>query len=114
MKPEVMEMMNKMARATTINYCLTPEEAARSADHMMPQRSGCKTTRADYANGVAAVDATCENHGQSMTIHMRGTYTPTSYTTDSTMESTRGMNMVTHGEGAPDQRRSAPASRCRR
>lgn len=102
-------MMESMkGRKTTITYCITPEQAEKSAGDFLAGQKDAKCTYQGFQMGGGKVSGTMSCAGPDgkgqMTMKMSGSYSPTSYDTTVEME-TAGMGegvkmrIKSHGSG---------------
>jgi hypothetical protein len=96
--PQVLAMMK---RTTTINHCVTPEEAAKNPRALMQTNKSCTITRFSMAGGHLDSAMSCQQQGGVMTMTSSGTYTPTSYAMIShmIMSGRSGMKMTARVNG---------------
>lgn len=91
-------MQEQMGQPQTSSSCITPEQASNPQGSMFAadENEDCTYNEFDMSGGALLIDATCQPEGMegSMTMHMEGRYTPTSYSLT--------MNMTTEaGPGGP-------------
>ncbi|MBC7986664.1 MAG: DUF3617 domain-containing protein [Sphingomonadaceae bacterium] len=90
MPPEARAMMDEqMGEPQVTSSCVTPEQARNPQGNMFSGEDGENCTYSEFSmsGGQLLIDGSCQSEGMegSMTLHMEGTYTPTSYALDSTI-----------------------------
>lgn len=96
--PEAREMMVQQQDEPQVSSsCVTPEQAANPQGNMFSgeEDENCAYSEFTMSGGRMLIDGSCQSEGMpgSMTLHMEGSYTPTSYALDSTI-------VIEGGEGA--------------
>lgn len=115
-------MREQMGQPQTTSSCITPEQASNPQGDMFAadENDECTYREFSMSGGRLLLDATCQPEGMegSMTLHMEGSYTPTSYalTMNMTSDTPSGpMRMSGSVEGRrvgdcePEEDAAAPA-----
>ena len=78
---QMKEQMKKMMSRTSINYCVTPEEAANPSGKMFSgqQNKDCTYKGFDASGGAVKGEISCKSDHGVMNAVMSGSYAPESY-----------------------------------
>ena len=96
----------QIGQATTIDACLTPEEAARDdGKFFVPEKKGCDFQKFSMIDGQFSAEMVCTSGSEKLNVKTSGTYSAESY--DMTVNTQGEMNgqpmkMVMHVAGKRD------------
>ena len=86
--PMVANMMR--GRTTTINHCITPEQATKGPQEMMKNNKTCTFTRYSVTGGRLSSEMVCKQGGGTTTATSSGSYTSTSFNATGRIVTTGG------------------------
>lgn len=90
-----MGLIAKMMRGktTTVQSCITAEDAARGPQEMLKQNKSCTFTHYSMIGSQVNAEMVCQRGNETMTVVTTGTFTPTEYSGTSQMSSNSGSEM---------------------
>lgn len=86
------------------HHCITPEDVKKPSESFFGGDKDCKFQHFTMGGGKMDVAMVCKEEGSTRTMNMTGSYTPTTYSLDMSMNATGegqegGMSMKGHIEG---------------
>lgn len=100
------EQMKGMMNQTSLQYCVTPEQAAKPSGEMFAgqENKNCTYAGFDAQGGTVKGQVSCKAEGGTMNAAMSGTYAPDQYRIDMDMKMEGGpqgsaMAMTARSEG---------------